>query len=92
MRFDQPIILPSGEKLETLADARRHILKLPKTHHGQQAWQAAIEALLMAAEKRGPVMHANVGVHQAVHGLKPIPEYDSSKEKHWGRRKLARDQ
>src|SRR5712664_1070388 len=24
----------------------------------------------------------------ALHGAKPIPEYDSSKEKHWGRRKL----
>jgi hypothetical protein len=28
----------------------------------------------------------------ALHGAKPIPEYDSSKEKHWGRRKLKRDE
>jgi hypothetical protein len=26
----------------------------------------------------------------ALHGAKPIPEYDSSKEKHWGKRKLKR--
>jgi hypothetical protein len=28
----------------------------------------------------------------ALHGAKPIPEYDPSKEKHWGRRKLKRDE
>jgi hypothetical protein len=65
--------------LKTLADARGHILKLPKARQGRQAWMAASEALLMAAEKRGPVMHANVGIHQAVHGPKPIPEPNPSK-------------
>jgi hypothetical protein len=55
-------------------------------------WQAAAEALLMAAEDRGPLMHAHVGMMLALHGAKPIPEYDSSKEKHWGRRKLKRDE
>jgi hypothetical protein len=43
-------------------------------------WQAAIEALLMAAEDRGPLMHAHVGMMLALHGAKPIPEYNSSKE------------
>jgi hypothetical protein len=27
----------------------------------------------------------------ALHGAKPIPEYNPSKEKHWGRRKLKRN-
>jgi hypothetical protein len=45
----------------------------------------------MAAEDRGPLMHAHVGMMLALHGAKPIPEYDSSKEKHWGRRRLKRD-
>jgi hypothetical protein len=47
--------------------------------------------VIMAAEDRGPLMHAHVGMMLALHGTKPIPEYDSSKEKHWGRRKLKRD-
>jgi hypothetical protein len=53
---------------------------------------AATEALLMAAEDRGPLMHAHIGMMLALHGAKPIPEYDSSKEKHWRRRKLKRDE
>jgi hypothetical protein len=38
------------------------------------------------ATDRGPLMHAHVGMMLALHA-KPIPEYDSSKERHWGRRK-----
>jgi len=37
-------------------------------------------------------MHAHAGMMLALHGAKPIPEYDSSKEKHWGRRKLKREE
>jgi hypothetical protein len=48
--------------------------------------------VIMAAEDHGPLMHAHVGMMLALHGTKPIPEYDSSKEKHWGRRKLKRDE
>jgi hypothetical protein len=29
-------------------------------------------------------MHAHVGMMLTLHGAKPIPEYDSSKEKHGG--------
>jgi hypothetical protein len=72
-------------------------LRRSGVYHGpakEQApeWQAATEALLMAAEDRGPLMHAHVGMMLALHGAKPIPEYDSSKERHWGRRKLKREQ
>jgi hypothetical protein len=49
-------------------------------------------ALIMAAEDRGPLMHAHVGMMRALHGAKPIPEYSSLKVKHLGKRKLARDQ
>jgi hypothetical protein len=54
-RFDCPIVLPDGKTLRTLEDARRHILALPKSEHETTAWQVAIEALLVAAEKH-PVM------------------------------------
>jgi hypothetical protein len=46
----------------------------------------------MAAEDRGAFTHAHIGMMLALHGAKPIPEYDPSKERHWGRRKLKRDE
>jgi hypothetical protein len=52
-RLDRPIILPNGKTLRTLEDARRHILDLPKSEHETTAWEVAIEALLIAAEKHG---------------------------------------
>ena len=89
--FDEPIQPPKGKALVTLRDAASYIMALPGKTRQSNEWQAAIEALLMAAEDRGPLMHAHVGMMLALHGAKPIPEYDSSKEKHWGRRKLKRD-
>ena len=91
-QFDDPIRLPKGKQLGTLKDAAAHIMALPKSKQQAPEWHAAIEALLMSAEDRGPSMHARVGMMLALHGAKPIPEYDSSKEKHWGRRKLKRDE
>jgi hypothetical protein len=67
-------------------------LALPKSKQQSPEWQAAGEALLMAAEDRGPLMHAHVGMMLALHGAKPIPEYNPSKVKHRGRRKLKRDE
>jgi len=90
--FDDPIPLPRGRQLVTLKDAAAYILKLPKSKRQSPEWQAAGEAVIMAAEGRGPLMHAHVGMMLALHGAKPIPEYSPSKEKHWGRRKLKRDQ
>jgi hypothetical protein len=90
-RFDVPIVLPDGSKLQTLADARRHLLALPKRDHDRPDVGAAIEALLMAAEGRGPMMHANAGIARVVYGPPGIPEARPSKEQHWSRRKLARD-
>jgi hypothetical protein len=53
-RLDRPVVLPDGKTLQTLDDARRHIIGLPKSEHETTAWQVAIEALLIAAEKRDP--------------------------------------
>jgi hypothetical protein len=50
--WDKRLIgLPDGTTLRTLEDARRHILTLPKSEHETTAWEVAIEALLIAAEK-----------------------------------------
>ena len=74
----------------TLKDAAAYILKLPKSAQESPEWQAAGEAVIMAAEDRGPLMHAHVGMMLALHGAMPIPEARPSKT-HWGRPKLARD-
>lgn len=85
-----PILVPSSKALLTLRDAAVLIQKLPKSQADSPAWQIATEALMLAAEERGPLMHAQVGMMRALHPRQPV--YDSSrKDPHWGRRKLARD-
>jgi len=64
-RLDRPVVLPDGKTLRTLDDARRHILTLPKSEHETTAWQVAIEALLVAAEKRSVMQLA--GENGSVH-------------------------
>jgi hypothetical protein len=39
--------------------------QLPKVEQKHEKWQTAIEVLIMAAEGRGPLMHARIGVLQA---------------------------
>jgi hypothetical protein len=53
-QFDHPIRLPKDKPLVTLRDAAA--LALPKSKHQSPEWQAATEALLMAAENRGPLI------------------------------------
>ena len=47
-------------------------------------WQAAIEALLMAAEDRGPLMHARIGMLRALNRNVERVFDQSRKDKHWG--------
>ena len=89
--FDDPILLPGGRELLTLRDAAAYIMKLPKAEQHLEEWQAATEALLMAAEDRGPLMHARIGVLRALNRNVERTLTDR-KEMHWGRRKLKRDQ
>ena len=89
--FDDPIKPPKGRPIVTLKDAAAYILKFPKSKQQSPEWQAAGEAVIMAAEDRGPLMHAHVGMMLALHGAKPIPEARPSKT-HWGRRRLKREE
>ena len=57
--FEDPIDLPRGRKLVTLQEAAGYITKLPKAEQKLEEWQTATEALIMAAEGRGPV-HARI--------------------------------
>ena len=52
--FEDPVVLADGRKLITLKDAADYVMKLPKAEQKHEKWEAAIEALIMAAEDRGP--------------------------------------
>jgi hypothetical protein len=66
--FDDPV--PS---MKTLRDAATYIMNLPASEKKKAHWQAAAQALLMAAEDRGPLMHAHVGMLRALNHGKPKP-------------------
>ena len=89
--FFDPIELPKGKKLVTLRDAANYIMKLPKAEHDAAEWQAAMEALLLVAEGGGPTMFARIGVMRALNRHVERKFNPDRKEKHWGKRKLARD-
>jgi hypothetical protein len=64
----------------------------PKAEHDADEWQAAMQALLLVAEQDGPPLFARIGVMRAIN-RRVEPVFDSSlKDKHWGPRKVARDQ
>jgi hypothetical protein len=89
--FEDPVDLADGRALKTLADARAHILKLKKADQDSPEWQAAIEALIFAAEARGPLMHARVGMLRALTRNVERVFNPDRKDTNWGRPKLKRD-
>ena len=90
--FDDPIDLPRGRQLVTLKDAADYIMKLSKAEQKLEEWQTATEVLMMAAEGRGPLMHARIGVLRALHRDVERVFNSDRKDTHWGRRKLKRDE
>ena len=57
-----------------------------------EEWQTAVEVLILVAESNGgPTMLARIGVMRALNRHVERVFDPSRKEKHWGRRKLARD-
>jgi hypothetical protein len=90
-RFFDPITLPDREPLVTLRDAAEHITELPKAEHDADEWQAAMQALLLVAERDGPTMFACIGVMKALNRHIERVFNPSRKDTHWGRRKLKRD-
>jgi hypothetical protein len=72
-RFDDPIPLPRGGSLNTLADAAIYLLKLPKKKRDSNAWRMAGNMLLDAAHGRDFVMHARIAVARAITADNPPP-------------------
>ena len=64
--FDDPVLLSGGRELVTLRDAADYIMKPPKAEQNLDAWQAAVEALLLVVELSGPTMMARIGVLKAL--------------------------
>ena len=76
----------------TLEDAGNFITELPKAEHAAAEWQAAMEALILVATSGGPTMFARIGIMRALNRHVERAFNPDRKEKHWGRRKLKRDQ
>lgn len=66
--LDRTFVPEKGKPIKTLADARDYLLKLPKSRHKEGIVQTAVEAVLMAAEGRGPVLHATAGIGLVLNG------------------------
>jgi hypothetical protein len=60
--------LPCARQLVTLKDAASYIMKLPNAEQKLAEWQAATEALIMAAEGYGPSFHARLAKAEAEAG------------------------
>jgi hypothetical protein len=75
--FDQPVPLPGGGSARTLRDAANFIRKLPNSEHDSPEWRLAIQMLIDAAEDRGPILFARMGIvraleHDAGPGFAPL--------------------
>jgi hypothetical protein len=71
--LDKTFSSPKEKPIKTLTDARDYLLNLSKSRHREHDVQAAIEAVLMAAEGRGPILHATVGIGIVVNGRNAGP-------------------
>lgn len=73
--FDDPIPLPRPQQpLTTLRQAGEYIAALPAAEQRQTLWQTAAEMLLMAAEGRGSIMFARIGMLRALNHGRPDPQ------------------
>lgn len=81
-----------GNQLVTLEDVGTYITKLPEAEHTAPEWQAAMECLILVAEKNGPTMMARIGVMRALNRNVERVFNPDRKETHWGKSKLTRDE
>jgi hypothetical protein len=66
--FAQPVPLPKGPPAQTLRDAADYIRTLPQPERERQEWRLAIQMLIDAAEDRGPMLFARMGIVRAIEG------------------------
>jgi hypothetical protein len=80
-----------GRQFVTLEDAGDYITKLPKAEHEAPEWQAAMEALILVATKGGHTMLPRIVMRALNRRVERVFNPDR-KDRHWGKRKLKRDQ
>lgn len=66
--FAQPVPLPKGPPAQTLRDAADYIRTLPQPERERQEWRLAVQMLIDAAEDRGPMLFARMGIVRAIEG------------------------
>jgi hypothetical protein len=64
--FDQPVPLPGERPARTLRDAGNYIRKLPESERDTPEWRLAVQMLIDAAEDRGPLVFAKIGMDRAL--------------------------
>jgi hypothetical protein len=64
--FPQPVPLPEGPPAHTLRDAAGYIRTLPQPVRDCQEWRLAVQMLIDAAEDRGPMLFAHMGITRAL--------------------------
>ena len=64
--FAQPVPFPEGPPAQTLRDAADYIRKLPQPERDGQEWRLAVQMLIDAAEDRGPMLFARMGIVRAL--------------------------
>jgi hypothetical protein len=73
--FDQPVPLPNSPPARTLRDAANYIRTLPEIERDTRECRLAIQMLIDAAEDRGPMLFAKVGIERAFYGMaQPISD------------------
>jgi hypothetical protein len=66
--FNQPVPLPNSPPARSLRDAADYIRKLSALERDTPEYRLAIQMLIDAAEDRGPVLFAKVGIERALYG------------------------
>lgn len=88
--LEKPIVKKDGTKVVTLLDAYKVLLELPKAKQKEPLPQAVAQALIMAAEGRGPMHTAQAAASLAVNGEKKRPEPKEKPKLKIGKRLNAR--
>ena len=64
--FDQPVPLFGSSPARTLRDAGDYIAHLPTLERDCREWRLAVQMLIDAAEDRGPMLFAKLGLQRAM--------------------------
>ncbi|MDE5454436.1 hypothetical protein GWE18_16630 [Bradyrhizobium sp. CSA112] len=93
--FAQPVPLPKGPPAQTLRDAADYIRNLPQKERDRQEWRLAVQMLIDAAEDRGPMLFARMGIVRAleadIEGRLHPEQQDARQGKFQGKLKTDRD-